>query len=237
MKLGIMQPYLFPYIGYFQLIDYTDKWVVFDNVNYIQRGWVNRNRIIHSSKPEPIYFTVPVRIHSRETAIKDIEIDDSQNYINRILGQIETSYKKRAPYYKDVLYLVTECLESERKSLAKLNIIALDKVCRYLEIKFDYIIFSEQELKIDSIREPGDWALNISKVLNATEYVNPPGGISLFDKDKFKESRIELHFLQPKNIHYNQKKLTFIDNLSIIDVMMFNSKEIVKQMLKSFIFV
>lgn len=234
MKLGIMQPYLFPYIGYFQLINYCDKWIVFDNVQYIERGWMNRNRIIHPTKPEIIYFTIPLEKHSRNILIKDVKIDEGSNYKEKILSQLTASYKKRAPYFNKVYKLVDDVLSYNTEYLSELSVYSLKKTCEYLEIKFNYEIFSDMNLDIDSVNDSGEWALNISKKMKASKYVNPIGGIELFDNKKFIDANIELGFLKPIFKEYNQKKSMFFPGLSIIDIMMFNSVDKIKDMLKSF---
>lgn len=234
MKLGIMQPYFFPYIGYFSLIDYADRWIVFDTVQYIERGWVNRNRIIHPTQPEYSYITVPLKAHKQNAAICDVMIKSDKQYIERITGQLTASYKKRAPYFKEVTELVKDCLNAEKRNLSMLNVIALDKVCKYIGIPFSYEVFSEMDLAVDDVNDAGEWALNISKALGADEYVNPPGGVALFDEKKFNEAEIKLTFLKSNLTPYNQKKAKFIEGLSIIDVMMFNSPEEIRDMLKDY---
>lgn len=235
MKLGIMQPYLFPYLGYFSLIKHTDKWIVFDTVQYIEKGWMNRNRIIHPTKPEPTYFIIPLAKHPRDTIIKDIRISTTEKYIDRITGQLTEAYKKRkAPYFNEVMELVSDCLERERTSLSMLNTYSLSRVCEYLDIPFDYEIFSEMNLEIEDVTDAGEWALNISKAMHATHYINPPGGIDLFDKEKFVKAGINLEFLKINLTPYAQRKPIFIEGLSIIDVMMFNSPERINEMLDNY---
>ena len=236
MKLGIMQPYFFPYLGYFSLIKHTDKWIVFDTVQYIERGWMNRNRIIHPTKPEDLYINIPLQSHHRDIKIKDVLISNNENYRDKILSQLWASYKKRARYFKEVYELVDEVLSYQTNSLVDLNVFGLKKVTHFLEIPFDYEIFSQMNLLIDEVSNAGEWALNISKAMRATEYINPPGGMNLFDKDKFRKSGIKLSFLNQNLRSYNQKKINFIEGLSIIDVMMFNSKDDINKMLNDYEF-
>lgn len=234
MKLGIMQPYFYPYLGYFALIKHTHKWIVFDTVQYIEHGWINRNRIIHPNKPESMYFTIPLQKHSRETIIKDILIDGESPYKEKILGQLTTSYKKRAPYFQTIYDMVAETLSKDFFDIVSLNVFSLEQVCNYLNIPFDYDIFSKMDVKIAPVHDAGEWALNISKALGASEYINPPGGIELFDNKKFIDAGINLNFLKIHLQSYNQKKASFIDGLSIIDVMMFNSPEQINIMLDDY---
>lgn len=223
MKVGIMQPYFFPYIGYFSLINAVDRWVVFDDVQYINKGWVNRNRIIHPICNEWIYITVPVCKHIREEKIKNISINRTIGYKDKILAQLESSYKKRATFFYEVMNIVSDCLEKENENLCRLNVYSMKKVCEYLHINFEYQLFSEMEIVNNRMSEAGEWALYISREMKADEYINPIGGRALFDKKKFENSGINLRFLKQNIDKYEQKKASFIEGLSIIDVMMFNS--------------
>ena len=166
MKLGIMQPYFYPYLGYFDLINYSDKWVVFDTVQYIRHGWMNRNRIV-SPKGGWQYIIAPLKKHSRDTLIKDIEVSDDPGWHCRILGQIE--HYRKAPYFTEVYRLIEECLEIQESMLSRLNVAILGSVCRHLGISFKYEFYSEMDLKIGQIECPGDWALRISEALGARE--------------------------------------------------------------------
>lgn len=234
MKLGIMQPYFYPYLGYFSLIKHTDNWIVFDPVQYIERGWVNRNRIIHPTKPEATYITVPVRKHSRDILIKDILIDTNSPFQEHILGQMEAAYKKRAPYYRQVMSMLEETFSQRFTDIVSLNIYAMEQVCNYLNIPFKYDVFSQMNLDIDDVGAPGEWALNISSAVGATEYINPPGGIGLFDAKKFRKKNIELSFLKIHLTPYNQRKSSFIEGLSILDAMMFCDPVQLNKMLDNF---
>ena len=232
MKLGIMQPYFFPYIGYFQLINYADKWVVFDVVQFIRHGWINRNRILKPSEGWQ-YITVPLKKYRRETPIKDILISGETDWQDRIFRQLE-HYKKKAPYYSQVLEYLEDCFSTKDTNILDLNIISLKKTCKYLGIKFDYSVFSEMNLEIDPVSHPGEWALKISEALNASEYVNPPGGREIFNKKQFEEANIDLNFLEVNLKEYNQRRSTFEDGLSMIDVMMFNSPEEINEFLDDY---
>lgn len=225
-----MQPYFFPYFDYFALINYTDKWIIFDLVQYIRHGWVNRNRILHP-KNSWQHINVPIKKHSRSSLIKDILISDSIDWKGRIIRQLN-HYKKCAPYYNDVIKLLNECFKYKSSSLSKLNEHILVHVCQRLNISFDYSVFSEMELMIDPVEKPGDWALNISKALNADTYVNPSGGKEIFDFNLFKIAGVNLRFLQSSQYYYKQTRNEFISGLSIIDVMMFNSPESISNMLE-----
>ena len=231
MAIGIMQPYFFPYLGYFSLIKHTDRWIVFDTPQYIERGWVNRNRIIHPNQPEDAYITVPVAGVHRETAIKDVAIDAAQPYAERILGQLAASYKKRAPHYAAVSALVADCLAAETENLSRLNVLGMRRVCDYLGIPLSLEIFSEMRLELPAIHAPGDWALEICKALGETDYINPPGAPEIFDREKYAREGVGIHFLKIEFTPYEQKKPRFFEGLSVLDAMMFNTPAQVRDML------
>lgn len=232
MKIAIMQPYFFPYIGQFQLANAVDRFISLDDVQYIRHGWVNRNRIL---KPDDgfQYIIVPLKKHSRGTTIKDISTVDEDSWKKTILRQLE-HYKKRAPYYRDVHALVSSCLETGETNIAKLNGSCFSSVCDYLGIHYKMELSSSLGLDYSGISDPQDWALRISEQLKASQYLNPPGGMELFDPQKFSASNIELNFVVPNLSEYNQYRQSFTPGLSIIDVMMFNSKEQIHQMLNDY---
>lgn len=234
MRLGIMQPYFFPYLGYFSLIKHTDKWIVFDTVQYIEHGWMNRNRIIHPTKPEDMYITVPLQKHIRDIKINEVRVNSHEDYKEKILAQIWSSYKKRGKYFHPVYRLVEDVLSYDTEYLSDLNVYGMSRVMEYLNIPFNYEVFSQMSIEIEEVHNAGEWALNISKALNADIYINPPGGVSLFDPQKFKRAGIQLEFLKAHLQPYEQKKKQFIEGLSIIDVMMFNSPEKINEMLDDY---
>lgn len=228
-----MQPYLFPYLGYFALIKHTDKWVVFDTVQYINKGWINRNRILSQSKDGIAYLTVPVIKESRDMLIKDTCIDNSKQWKEKIIGQL-AFYKKKAPFFFKVKEIVEDILNFETNYISELNTYALARVCEYLNIDFKYSVFSHDTLGIDAVDAPDEWALKISQKLGAKQYINPPGGKSFFDKKKYDAVGIDLNFLQIYLEEYDTFVPEFISGLSIIDVMMFNSSEEINKMLDNY---
>lgn len=232
MTLGIMQPYFFPYLGYFDLINCSDKWIVFDTVQYIRHGWMNRNRIHHPTNGD-LYIIVPIKKTGRSTLIKDVIVSNNLKWRERILGQLR-HYKKKAPYYKELYEFVEDCLLINENYLSRFNTKILEKTCLYLGIKFDYEYFSEMDLGIEHVENPGDWALRISEALGAKEYVNPPGGTAIFDPEKFNKANIKLVIRNIPTFEYACGKYEFVPNLSIIDVLMFNSVEKIQFMLKQF---
>nr|WP_292143979.1 WbqC family protein [Butyrivibrio sp.] len=228
-----MQPYFFPYIGYFSLIEYSDRFIFFDTPQYISHGWVNRNRIL-SQQSEPTYITVPIKKAPQETAIKDIFIDNSNKWKEKIYGQLSV-YKRKAPNYKDVNELIHEILDCrEWNNLSELNVYSTQRISQEIGIDSKYDVFSEMHLEIDTVKSPDEWALYITKALGGDIYVNPPGGKSFFNKKKYEDMNIELVFLESNLPSYIQRIGKWVPGLSIIDVMMYCGKDEIKGMVKDF---
>ncbi len=236
MKIAIMQPYFFPYVGYFSLIKHTEKFILFDTVQFIRHGWIDRNRVLKQNDGW-IYVQVPILNKGRDVKIIDLKIDNNQDWKNKIFSQLK-HYKKTAPYYFKVIHLLNEIFLFEYDSIVLLNLQILKSICAYLNIENHIEIFSDMNLKIDEVKSPDEWALNICKSLNTiSEYWNPPGGISFFDKLKYNKEGIELKFCSVILKDYNQKRSNFVNGLSIIDVMMFNSPEEINLMLDQYEFI
>jgi len=233
MRIGIMQPYFFPYLGYISLIKHTDVFILFDPVQFIRHGWIERNRVLKQNEGW-LYIQVPLLRYERDTLIKDIVIDDSQNWKSKIVSQIQP-YKKVAPNYFKVKDLIEELFSDDFHTIVSLNKHSLELICQYLGFKKELPVFSQMNLEIEQPKAPDEWALNICKAMtNITEYWNPPGGISFFDKTKYDRANIDLKFQKINLLEYNQKKTPFEPGLSIIDVLMFNSVEEVNLMLDNF---
>jgi hypothetical protein len=233
MKVGIMQPYFFPYIGYISLIKHTDDFILFDPVQFIRHGWIERNRILKQNEGW-LYIHVPLVKYERTTLIKDILIDNTQNWKLKILSQLQP-YKKNAPHYFKVQNLVNELFEKEFNDIVSLNRYALELICKYLGFEKELIIFSQMNIEIQQPKAADEWALNICKALNGVnEYWNPLGGQSFFDKSKYDKAGINLKFQKVKLVEYDQRRSSFESGLSILDVMMFNSIEEINLMLDKY---
>jgi len=230
MKLAIMQPYLFPYIGYFQLINAVDKFVVYDNIQFSKKGWINRNRILVNGKDE--FFTVPIKKDSDFLNIDQRKLADTyQVEKNKLLRRIDASYKK-APYFEQVFPLLKKVFDNNEENLFTFIYRSILTVCTYLEIKTEIIISST--LQIDEGLRSQDKVLAICKATNASMYINPAGGMELYSREIFEQRNVELKFLTPEPVTYKQFDNEFVPWLSIIDVMMFNSKETTKKDLDLF---
>ncbi|MEX0996568.1 MAG: WbqC family protein [Flavobacteriaceae bacterium] len=229
MTLGIMQPYFMPYLGYFALIKHVDQFILFDTPQFIRHGWIERNKVLKQNG-ETLYIKVPLEKHPRNTPINEVVIKNDENWKNKILAQL-VPYKKKAPYYKEVIGLLEAIFETETDSIVKLNALSLHKFCNYLDISTPIKIWSEMKVKIDTVNASDEWALNICKAMGANSYFNPPNGKEFFDSNKYFKAGIELKFLEINQTPYNQYKHDFVPYLSIIDVLMFNDKELINQML------
>lgn len=229
MKLGIMQPYFVPYIGYWQLMNAVDKYVIYDDVNFIKGGWINRNRILVNGQPK--YFNIPMIGASPFKLINEIGVNNDLQLINKNLRIIEAAYKK-APYYKDVYPIVEEILKCGKTDIAGYIEESFEVINKYLGISTELIVSSN--LKKDCSLKGQDKVLQICGSLGATEYYNAVGGQELYSFDAFEKHGIKLKFLNTKEIIYDQFGQTFQPNLSIIDVMMFNSVEEIMTYLNEF---
>ena len=225
-----MQPYLFPYIGYFQLMSAVDEFVIYDNIEFTKKGWINRNRILVNEREA--YITVPLRKDSDFLDVGERVLSDSWPIEKkRIVNRLTESYRK-APYYKEVFPLLESSFGFEEMNLFKFILNSIKLVKEYLDIKTTLIVSST--ISVNHELKAEQKVLSICKAKNADVYINLPGGISLYDKDSFEEAGISLLFIRPNEIKYRQFENEFIPSLSIIDIMMFNSKAEIKNLLNSF---
>jgi len=230
MTVAIMQPYLFPYIGYWQLINAVDTFVIYDNIQFSKKGWFHRNNILLNGKKT--LFSIPLKKDSDSLDVVDRFIsDDADKEINKIIRQIEIAYKK-APYFVDVFPLIKEIFQNDERNLFKYIYNSVIQICEYLEINTNIVISST--VNIDHSLKSQDKVIALNKALNATKYINPIGGTELYDFEEFKKENIELSFLESEVPMYKQFNNEFIPYLSIIDIMMFNSREGIKEMLEKY---
>jgi len=228
-----MQPYFFPYIGYFSLIKHTDEFIIFDAVQFIRHGWIERNRILKQGG-DWIYVKAPLKKFEQATQIKDVEIDNTQEWKAKINAQLQT-YKKIAPFYKEIRLLIDDIFDDSYSDIVSLNKAILEKVCGYIGFEPKISVYSEMNLEIEPPQAPDEWALNICKALgDVSEYWNQPGGASFFDKSKYDNAGIDLRFIHVNLEQYDQKLPKFEAGLSIIDVLMFNAPEKINEMLDNY---
>lgn len=235
MTLAIMQPYIFPYIGYWQLIANSDQFVFFDVVQYNKKSWMSRNRILHPDKDKKFqYISVPISKHDKGTLIKDIVLNNKEKWKSKIFGQLTIYKKLKAPFYDDVMDLIKDVFSKEYETLLSLSIESTEMICKYLDMKLNYKVASDIGFDRSEIKGPGDWALSLSKELNADKYINPYGGCEIFDEEKYHLNDIDLKFLKSNLSSYKQSwRDDFEPGLSIIDVLMFVRNDEIKEMLNS----
>ena len=227
-----MQPYLFPYIGYFQLIKCVDKFILHDDVQWIKGGWINRNRILLNSEARLI--TLSVKKRSNYDLINQFEISEKHDNRIKFLNKIKAAYAK-SPFYKETIPIIERIILNKESNLVKYIRNSLEEIKSYLGINTP--IYFSSSLKKNNKLKGQDRIIEICKVMKATTYINPIGGLELYDRQIFKKNGIDLFFLKSKNIKYQQLSNLFIPNLSIIDIMMFNSSEKIKKFLNKFILI
>ena len=227
MKVGVMQPYFLPYLGYFQLIDSVDSFVFFDDVNFIKKGWINRNSILLNNEAHK--FTIPLIKASQNKLINEIYLFDYLTWRNSFMSKIEVSYKS-APNYSNILDLIHDILYANNFELiSDLSSSSVMKIMDYINL--NRTTFKSSNLNYSSSNATGK-IVSICKKMNATEYINPINGKFLYDSKEFNENNLEIKIIKMSNeISYSQNSPTFISNLSIIDVLMFNTIENVRSLI------
>lgn len=225
-----MQPYIFPYIGYFQLMYAVDKFILYDDVDYINRGWINRNNILVNK--QATLFTVPLVKASQNKAINTIEVLDDPKWKNKLLKTISLAYKK-APFFTQVNNLIAEVITPTYPSIAAMVEASIRKTIEYLQLPVD--LHSTSADYQNHHLKAAERILDICHQEEATAYINPIGGQELYQKDHFQSNGVTLNFLKAVPLPYPQGKHEFIPYLSIIDLMMqLDPEEILSQQLPSF---
>ena len=220
-RVAVMQPYFFPYLGYWQLIAAVDCFVLFDEVQYINRGWINRNRILKPGGGWQ-YIQVPVARHPRSAAIRDVNIAPPPDWKTRIVNQL-VHYRTKAPHFSEAMELVESALfGGQEQGISALNCRIVRTLCEALSIRSEIVVSSDCEFDYSTVTESGDRLQAIALHFKATELINPVNGISLLNPDKFSRCGINLSALQPPTVTYPQAGDPFEPSLSIIDMMMFN---------------
>ena len=229
--LSIMQPYVFPYIGYFHLINATNHIVFYDDVNYLKKGWINRNRILINGSE--FMFTVPIEKASQNKLINESRPLITPEFKKKFFAQIETGYRK-APYYENVLDVLQAVFSMEYSDVADLAISSITSVYNYLGKDLKW---SKSSVISPATRgmDKADRLIQISKDMGYANYINANGGRQLYNKEYFSKRGIELGFIKSHTFEYSQNGNAFVPGLSIIDVMMFNGKEAMIEQFSSYI--
>jgi hypothetical protein len=227
MKVAIMQPYFFPYIGYFQLIGSVDVFIVYDNIKYTKKGWINRNRMLQSDKD--VMFSLPLKSDSDFLDVRDRELAADFN-CDKLLGQINGAYR-RAPYFAQTFPLIEQVVRHEERNLFKFLHHSIVMICEHLGIATEIRVSSG--IAIDHDLKNQDKVLALCDEVGANTYVNAIGGMELYSKDEFWVRGIELKFIKSKPFEYAQLGNEFVPWLSIIDVMMFNPLDTIRECIES----
>lgn len=230
MRIGIMQPYWWPYLGYYQLIKAVDAFVVYDDIKYTKKGWINRNRILLNDAPHTITLPLAADADDREIRARRLAANFSAER-GRLERRIAAAYR-RAPYFAETMPLVTECLDCTESNLFGFLLNSLRVVLRHLEITTPVHVSST--LGVSGELHGEERVVATCQALRATDYVNPPGGRALYNPSRFRTAGLRLHFIEPRLLPYTQLGGPFVSHLSIIDVMMFNSRPRLAELLQSY---
>lgn len=229
MRLAIMQPYFMPYIGYLQLMNAVDKFVLYDDVNYINKGWINRNRILVNG--QEYLFTIPLKDASQNKLINEIYLSNDPKWKGKLLKTIEQGYKK-APFYLTAFEVTEKIINFDAEKLNDWITASFGVLAEHLSIKTEIVpssaIYQNTHLKAQ------ERILDICLQEKAQHYINPIGGMELYDKTVFEEKGIRLNFIKSKPVAYAQFKNEFVPWLSIIDILMFNEVVDIQQFLNEY---
>ncbi|WP_319543107.1 WbqC family protein [uncultured Pseudodesulfovibrio sp.] len=228
MKTAVMQPYFFPYIGYYQLLGAVDTFVILDDVNFIKRGWINRNNILLNGIPH--LFSIPLRKPSQNKLISETKLNFSSKEKEKFFKKIQAAYKKAAQF--SAFYGVLEKMVFyEEEDLTSYIYHSIVCICEYLDINTK--IVRSSEIEKDNSLKAQDRIIEICKKIGTDLYVNPSGGKSLYSIETFKNENIDLKFIHTKfdSVVYKQFDIDFVANLSFLDALMFNDKKTLKKML------
>ena len=224
-----MQPYILPYIGYLQLMANVDKFIFYDDVAFINRGWINRNRVLMNGKD--FMFTIPLKEASQNKLINEIYIDNTINWRPKLLKSIEQSYKK-APFYQEVYPMIERIINDNSGKINDYIANSFEVLNQYLDIKTKIIrsssIYQNAHLKAQ------ERILDICVQEKVSHYINPIGGMELYQKSMFEQQSIKLSFIKTKSVQYTQFKNEFVPWLSVLDVLMFNDKTTIQGFLNEF---
>jgi hypothetical protein len=229
MRVAIMQPYFLPYIGYWQLMNEVDVFVVYDNIQFTRKGWIHRNRMLQNDKDE--YFSLPLK---KDSDYKDVVerylSEGAEIEMLKLIRRLEGNYRK-APYFEEIYPLINQVLSNSERNLFRFIYDSMAIIKEKLSIRTKLIVSSE--IEIDHTLKSQDKVIAICSALNATAYLNPIGGLELYQKEVFEQQGIELKFLKSKLETYVQFNNTFVPGLSIMDILMFNSIDNIKYTLQN----
>jgi len=230
MILAVMQPYFFPYFGYFQLIAAADVFVFYDDVTFIKGGWINRNNLLANGKKQ--LFTLQLQGASSFKKINEISVGNNLGALQKTISQ---AYSK-APFFDQAFPVIEKVLnQSPDHTIADFSINSVTEVCKYLNIDTRLEISSRQYGSTQDLKKESR-LFRICEMNRADTYINSIGGADLYDKTDFRNHHIDLKFIKSHAFEYRQFENEFVSHLSIIDAMMFNSKEALADQLNNYSF-
>lgn len=229
-KIGIMQPYFLPYMGYWQLISAVDEFVLYDNIEYTKKGWINRNRFLQNGKDA--LFSLPLKAASDFLPVYERFLADSFER-EKLVRQLQEAYR-RAPFFDQNFPVIKEIILHPEQNLFLYIENSIHAICRYLDIKTPIIRSSAIAIDHQSLKAE-DKVIEICHFLHADQYMNPIGGLGLYDKTEFESKGIDLTFLRSQPLGYTQFGENFLPHLSILDVMMFNDRHQVRSFLDRYV--
>lgn len=221
MKIAMMQPYFLPYIGYFQLIGSVDLFVLFDDLKYTQKRWINRNRILINGRPA--WITLPLRKDATSRHIRDRLISNEFDRA-KMLRRIELAYR-RAPQFESLFPTIKKIVDFDEIRLSNFIYNSVSEICDAIDIKTKIVRSSEFP---SGASERTKRILEWCRAMGATTYINPIGGVALYSKKEFARHGVDLKFLHSRAFEYPQFGNEFVASLSILDVLMFNTTKRVR---------
>jgi len=226
MKIAIMQPYFLPYIGYWQLINAVDKFIIYDDIKYTKKGWINRNRFLSNGCDS--VFLLPIKNDSNLKTIAEREIATEFNP-SKLINKLKGGYAK-SPYFNECLPLLESIIYHNERNLFKYILNSVISICSYLQISTEILISSN--IDIQGTYSGQERVIQLCKSIGGTTYINPIGGTDIYSNKEFNIHQIELFFLKTKHVIYSQFDKEFVPNLSVIDLLMFNSLVEVREIVK-----
>lgn len=227
MKLGIMQPYFLPYIGYFQLLASVDLFIVYDNIKYTKKGWINRNRMLLNGTEA--MFTLPLKKGSDSLDVMERELAADFDR-TKLLNQFKGAYG-RAPQFELTYAVLERIVRHEDANLFRYIHHSIVRLCEHLGINTEIKISSE--IAIDHELKGQDKVLALCKAASSDTYINTIGGVELYAKDDFRILGIDLQFIKARPFEYAQFGAPFVPWLSIVDVLMFNPLDVVRKRIEN----
>lgn len=227
-KLGIMQPYFLPYLGYWQLINAVDRFILLDDVAFIKQGFIHKNLINSQGKPQA--FNLQINAISSNKRILEHELSENSRWRSKLIQTIKQNYSK-APFFSSVFPMLEAGILNPERNLAAFLADQITQITEFLQINTEIVRSSELYEKHLSGQ---DRIIGICKNEGAEIYINAIGGQQLYSKEAFSEASIELLFIKSSPVQYAQWGDQFVPNLSIVDVLMFNSTSEITHYLNQF---